>query len=369
MGNYIPKGAALAAAASLFLAGCGVSSSTSSSTPPSSTSSGATASSGTTPSGSRPAWPNGQTPTVALVRELCVGDFFTQWLAGAQAEAKALGMKMVTYCANGDEAQMAADMQTAITLHVNAIILDHGRTQTMEPVIEQALSHHIAVVTFDLESPDRRVSTIDQNDLKLGLDITDEMMNVMDGQAKVGYVYVSGFLPLDKRNAEWLDIQKFFPSMQQVATWGTVSTSTIAQVQNETVAALQAHPDITAILAPYDAFAQGAMNGVMQLNRNVKVFGADISTADIQAMIKPGSPWVATAATDPSDVGRTSVRAAALKILHQYVPTYVEVEPALITQDFLRSHHITDMAQLLTAMPSFGNSGMLQEAWMAPLEH
>ena len=319
---------------------------------------------------SRPAWPGGKQPTVALVRELCVGDFFTQWLAGAQTEAKDLGMKLTSYCANGDEAQMAADMQTAITLHANAIIVDHGRTQTMEPVIEQALKQHINVITFDLESSAPQVITIDQNDLKLGLDIADEMMNEMDGKAKVGYVYAAGFLPLDKRNAEWKDTQKFFPGMQQIATWGTVSTSTIAAVQNETVTALQAHPNMTAILAPYDAFAQGATNGVLQLHRTgVKVFGSDISTADIQTMVKSGSPWVATAATDPADVGRTAVRAAALRILGQYVPTYVEVEPTVITQDFLRSHHITTMAGLLKAMPAFGNSGMLRQPWMQALEH
>lgn len=317
---------------------------------------------------SRPPWPGRKAPTIALVRQLCVGDFFTQWLAGAQAEARALGTHLVTYCANGDNAQMTADMQTAITNKVNAIIVDHGLAPTMDPVIEQALRHHIRVVTFDLESSDRRVVTVDQNDLRLGLDIVDEMMNVMNGKADVGYVYVAGFLPLDKRNAEWKAVQQFFPDMKQVATWGTVSSSTIAAVQNETVAALEAHPDINAILAPYDAFAQGATNGVLQLHRkNVKVFGADISTADIQTMAKPGSPWVATCATDPADVGRTAVRAAALRILGQFVPSYVEVQPTLITQDFLRSHHVRTMAQLLKVMPTFGNTGMLQTPWMKAL--
>ncbi|MCL6596890.1 MAG: sugar ABC transporter substrate-binding protein [Firmicutes bacterium] len=317
---------------------------------------------------SRPPWPGGKAPTIALVRQLCVGDFFTQWLAGAQAEAKALGVKLNTYCANGNNAQMVADMQTAISLHVKAIIADHGLAQTMDPVIEQALNHGIHVVTFDLSSPDPRVVTIDQNDLMLGLEISDAMMNTMNGHANVGYVYVAGFLPLDKRNSEWKAIQQFFPGMKQVATWGTVSTSTIADVQNETVAALQAHPNINAILAPYDAFAQGAVNGILQLHRkNVKVFGADISTADIQTMVKPGSPWVATCATDPADVGRTAVRAAALRILGQYVPTYVEIDPTLITQQFLRAHHVTTMAQLLRVLPSFGNTGQLQTSWMKAL--
>jgi simple sugar transport system substrate-binding protein len=298
--------------------------------------------------------------TVALVRELCVGDFFTQWLAGAQAEARATGIHLVTSCASGGEARMASNMQSAITQHVKGIVIDHGRTQTMEPVIESALKAGIPVVTFDLASSDPRVVSIDQNDLSLGLKISDAMLNMMNGNATVGYVYASGFLPLDKRNAEWAAIKKFFPDMKQVATWGTVSSSTIGDVQNETVAALQAHSSMNAILAPYDAFAQGATNGVKQLHRNVKVFGADISTADIRAMTASGSPWVATAATNPADVGRTAMDAIGYKILNKPIITYIEIEPRVITQQYLRSHHIKTMQQLNKALPSFANSHTLR---------
>lgn len=291
--------------------------------------------------------------TIALVRQLCTGDFFAQWLTGAQAEASALHISLNTSCASGNDAQMVSNGRTAITQGVQGIIFDHGLAQPMAPVVAQALRSNIPVVTFDLETTDTRVTTIDQNDLQLGLQITDAMIADVNGKANVGLAHVGGFLPLDKRKSQWDTVQRFFPGMHQVATWGTVSAATVAAVQNQTVAALTAHPEMSAILAPYDAFALGATNAVAQAHRSVRIYGADISTADIQVMTRPGSPWVATSATDPATVGATAVRAIALKALHRTVPTYVEVNPALVTQSFLRSHHIRNMEDLRRVLPAF----------------
>ena len=49
------------------------------------------------------------------------------------------------------------------------------------------------------------------------------------------------------------------------------------------------------------------------LEDQVRVYGADISNADIAVITAEGSPWVATTATDPSNVGAVAVRAAAFR--------------------------------------------------------
>ena len=41
---------------------------------------------------------------VALVRQLSSGDYFEQWLAGAQAQAEALGIELLVSSAEGDNA-------------------------------------------------------------------------------------------------------------------------------------------------------------------------------------------------------------------------------------------------------------------------
>ena len=130
------------------------------------------------------------------------------------------------------------------------------------------------------------------------------------------YVYVSGFAPLDRRDAVWQQFKQDNPGITEVAQIGVVSDNTAAQVAEQAKAALQANPDVTAIFAPFDEFAKGAVQAVQELGLEdqVRVYGADISNADIAVMTAEGSPWVATSAADPSNVGAVAVRAAALLV-------------------------------------------------------
>ena len=142
------------------------------------------------------------------------------------------------------------------------------------------------------------------------------------GEGEVIYVYVSGFAPLDRRDAVWQQFKQDHPGITEVAQIGIVSDNTAAQVAEQAKAALQANPDVTAIFAPYDEFAKGAVQAVQELGLEdqVRVYGADISNADIAVMTAEGSPWVATSATDPSNVGAVAVRAAALLVAGEEVP-------------------------------------------------
>ena len=58
-------------------------------------------------------------------------------------------------------------------------------------------------------------------------------------------------------------------------------------------AVLRANPGLQVIFAPFDEFAKGAKIAVDEagLGEQVKIYSADISTADIQIMKEPGSAW------------------------------------------------------------------------------
>jgi simple sugar transport system substrate-binding protein len=298
--------------------------------------------------GALPAKLAGGTVKIALVRQLSQGDFFEQWLSGAQAEAKALHVNLEVLSGNGDNAQQATYLQQAINEKVNAIIVDHGFAQTMQPVVAKAAAAHIPLVAFDLQPGVAADPVIDQDDPV----VADEALSVLKqdtgGKAQVIYAYVAGYRPLDLRNGAWDAFKKANPGIKQVAQIGVVNSSTVPQVADQAKAALEAHPGVTAIFAPYDAFAQGATLAVdeLGLQKKVKIYGGDISTADIGTMTAANSPWVVTAATDPADVGRVAVRAAALLVLGDKVPLDIVVPPQQITQQFLLSNKIVNMVDL-----------------------
>lgn len=296
---------------------------------------------------------NGSDVTIALVRQLSSGDYYELWLQGAQAEAKKLGVDLEVSDANGKDEQQATYLQTAVASGADAIIVDHGFGDTIQPGIAQALDANIPVVAFDVDPGDDRAVTLDQSDDQIGQQITGQLVKDTGGTAQVIYAYVAGYAPLDKRNAVWEDVKKQNPGLDQVAQIGVVDDNTAAEVADQAKAALQANPDVTAILAPYDEFAKGATLAVQELGlqKKVKVYGADISTADIGVITDTDSPWVATSTTDPSNVGAVAVRAAYLKATGGDVEQSIEIPPTLITQDELKAKKVTTLQELITAFP------------------
>lgn len=290
---------------------------------------------------------------IALVRQLSTGDYYEQWLTGAKAEATELGVNLQTYSADGDNAKQATQLQQATAAKPGAIIVDHGFTDSLKAPVAAAIDAKIPIVSFDVDTGSTDVTTVDQSDATIAKDITDKLVTDTSGTAQVIYAYVAGYAPLDKRDAVWKTVKTANPGLEQVAQVGVVNASTAAQTADQVKAALQAHPGVSAILAPYDEFAKGAVQAVneLKLNSKVKVYGADISNADISVITKADSPWVATAATDPANVGAVTVRAAYLKATGGTVDAAIEVPPALITQDVLRSKSITTVPDLVKAFP------------------
>jgi simple sugar transport system substrate-binding protein len=87
---------------------------------------------------------------VALVRGLSEGDFAQRYLAGAQSMADQFGITLTDLSVGSDSADIMALLEAAITLKVDAIVIDHGPPDILLPQIERALDLGIKVVAFDL---------------------------------------------------------------------------------------------------------------------------------------------------------------------------------------------------------------------------
>jgi simple sugar transport system substrate-binding protein len=119
----------------------------------------------------------------------------------------------------------------------------------------------------------------------------------------------------------------------------------------------------------WDEFAKGtvrAINGAGMADQ-VKVYSVDVTNEDIGMMTEPGSPWAATVATDSYSVGRLAVRAAVAAVAGEQVGKYLQVAPSLITQKFLLDNQITNMDELVAALPALGESPLVWPDWMCAL--
>jgi simple sugar transport system substrate-binding protein len=303
---------------------------------------------------------------VALISLISQGDFFQAYRVGAVRQAKALGINLRLFPGNGDGAVERDAVQQAINLGVKAIIIDHGRLDTLSDLVNQALKAGIKVVAFDVNLNNPAIPQVEQSDKDLATLVLGQALKDNGTSFDAGLVFVAGFAPLDRRRAVWDDVLKQNPNIHQVAQWGSVSNPVATNVADQTAAVFRAHPDISVVFAPWDEFARGANLAVAEnkLSSKVKIYSADISTADIQAIRAPDSAWVATAATNPAVVGEVSVRAAALLLAGQDPGHEILVEPALVTRDLLVKDNIQNVKDLEEKVPSFAGSSAATAAWI-----
>jgi simple sugar transport system substrate-binding protein len=303
---------------------------------------------------------------VALVNYLSTGDFFQAYEAGAQKQAKALGIDLRIYEGRQDATQQRDQIQQAINLGVSAIIVNHGLPESLKDIVQTALDKGIKVVAFDVDLGNPKVPQIEQSDHDLATLLLDKALKDNGDAFSAAYVYVAGFAPLDRRDAVWKQFKAAHPKVKEAARFGTVDNPIAQSVANQASAAYRAHPDVRVVFAPYDEFARGAKLAADEagISSKLKIYSADISTADIEAIRAPDSPWVATAATNPAVVGAVSVRAAALLVAGQDPGHRIEIKPALITRDDLVKNNIRTVAELGTKFKDFRRADVAQASWI-----
>lgn len=307
---------------------------------------------------------------IALVNYLSEGDFFQAYEAGAQKQAKALGIDLRIYEGRQDAAEQREQIQQAISLGVSAIIVNHGLPESLKDVVQRALDKGIKVVAFDVDLNNPKVPQIEQSDHDLATLLLNQAVKDNGDAFSAGYVYVAGFAPLDRRDAVWREFKSAHPQVQEKARFGTVNNPIAQSVANQAAAAYRAHPDIRVVFAPYDEFARGAKLAAdeAKLGSKVRIYSADISTADIEAIRAPNSAWVATAATNPAVVGAVSVRAAALAVAGEGLAHHIVVKPTLIMRDDLVKNDIKTVTELGARFPAFRSSDAASAAWIPVAE-
>lgn len=304
---------------------------------------------------------------IAIVQNSGQGDYFQQYLNGTRQQAEALGMELDVYDAQGDNATQAVQLEQAISSGVDGIIVRHGFPDTLCPGVNDAIERGIPVVIYDVEiqqcAPDA-VQT-QQSDYEMASLVLDKMVEDIGSGNQVGYVNVLGIAPLDRRHEVWEEY-KAEHDWEELFHTGTYTNSTATDTAAMVDSALKSNTDVVAIYAPYDELTKGTLSALEQNPglEDVLVYGADISTADIELMIADGSPWIATGATDPNAIGAVVVRTLALHMAGELDEMKVEFPPILITQDFLRENEIRNMEDLRAKEPALNIAEVSSADWL-----
>lgn len=295
---------------------------------------------------------------IALVMRQNVGTFSAQYISGVKSEVEKNGGELTVFNADGDLSKMASNLDAAVNQHFDGILLDHGTAEALQQGAEKAVSKKIPLVLFDTDIKLDGVPVVEQDDQKLADLSLEKLAEDTSKKGNIVKIWVAGFPPMEKRQITYDAFLKKYPDIKEIAAFGTASNNTALDTQTQMEAILKKYPnkgDITAVWASWDEFAKGATRAIQQAGRTeIKVYGIDLSDEDLQMMQEENTPWLATAAVDPSNIGRIQAQTVFKKIGGEQVPDSVKLNPVLVKKDDLPKDKKVTMADLSQYLKDWG---------------
>lgn len=318
---------------------------------------------------------NGEEVKIMVIRKIGGDDHTAQYLAGAKKEGEELGFTVDTFTANGDTAKFHDAIAQASTQDYDGVIISHGDDAATVDAVKDLVEKDKKVVTFDSIDGLKEVEGVTltaQDDQALAKLALDQLINDFNGEAKIAYLWVDGFPPMVRRNAVYEEALKNNPGIKEIDRFGVASANTSVDTQNAVAAMLKKYPEgeLDAIFATWDAFATGAVRALKEAGRDeIKIYGIDVSNADLQLMQEEGSTWKYTAAVDPALIGKVNMRILAKKLAGEETPQEYALNASLISQEELASsEEPINMVNLSKVVAGWGESTDFEEDWMKTLK-
>lgn len=318
---------------------------------------------------------NGEGAKIKVIRKIGGDDHTAQFLAGAKAEGEALGFTVDVFTANGDTAKFHDAIAQGLQEDYDGFIISHGDDAATVEDVKKLTEAGKSVVTFDSNGDLAQVEGVtltSQDDEALATLALEQLVKDHNGKANIVYLWVDGFPPMVRRNNIYKEVLTANPEIKEVERFGVAAADTSVQTQNAVAAMLNKHPkgSIDAIFATWDAFAIGAARAIKEAGRDeIKIYGIDVSNADLQLIQEENSPWKYTAAVDPKLIGEINMRLLAKKLAGEETPQTYDLEAALVSGEKLQeSKEPVNMVNLAEIIEGWGKSSEFEEEWMKTLK-
>lgn len=312
---------------------------------------------------------------IKVIRKIGGDDHTAQFLAGAKQEGESLGFKVDVFTANGDTAKFHDAINQALQQDYDGFVISHGDDAATVEDVKKLTEAGKSVVTFDSNADIAQVNGVtltSQDDEALAKLALDQLVKDQKGKANIVYLWVDGFPPMVRRNKVYQETLKANPEIEEVERFGVAAADTSTQTQNAVAAMLNKHKkgEIDAIFATWDAFAIGAARAIKEAGRDeIKIYGIDVSNADLQEIQGKDSSWKYTAAVDPKLIGAVNIRLLAKKLAGEETPQTYDLEASLVSQEQLqKSKDPVNMVNLANIIDGWGKSNAFEEAWMKTLK-
>jgi len=270
-------------------------------------------------------------PTIGLALSTQNNPFFVTLKKGAEDEAKAQGIRLVTVDAQDDAAKQIASIEDLIQKKVKVILVNPTDSDAVVSAVKAANAAGIPVVSLDRSVNGGEVAAHIASDNVAGGKMAGEFIKEkIGGKGNVVELEgIAGASAARERGKGFHDVVDGDAAIKVVAKQPADFDRAKGMSVMENI--LQGQKDVAAVFAHNDEMALGALQGLESAGRkNVVVVGFD-ATADAVAAVKAGK-LSATVAQKPELIGKMGVDTAKKLIDGQKVEKSIPVPLELVKQ-------------------------------------
>ncbi len=260
--------------------------------------------------------------------------FYKDLEDGLQTEAAKHHYTLIVTAGEFDLGKQSAQIEDFITRKVDAIILCPVDSRGIGQAVKKANEAGIPVFTADIAAQEGTVVSHIASDNIAGGRLAGEylakILNEKGSVAIIGQPTVSSVL--DRVQGFKEAIAKF-PGISIVADVNGEGVRDKAMQTTSDI--LQAHPDLKGIFGINDDSALGALDAVMQFNRNnIAIVGYDATPPAVDAIMK-GSPLKADVIQYPKKIGSTTIEKISEFLEGKQPAKIIPVEVGIVDKEAL----------------------------------
>ncbi|MFG2787106.1 substrate-binding domain-containing protein [Streptomyces sp. NPDC048419] len=274
---------------------------------------------------------NSTDPKMGLSLSTLNNPFFVQIRAGAQAEARKLGVDLTVTDAQNDASQQANQLQNFTSSGLGAIIVNPVDSDAASNSVKAADKAKIPVIAVDRGVNKAAVDALVASDNVKGGELAAKTIaSKLGGKGKIVILQgQAGTSAARERAAGFAAGLKAYPDLKVVAQQPADfdRTKGLDVMSN----LLQAHPDVQGVIAANDEMALGAIKALgSKAGKSVQVVGFDGTPDGLKAV--EGGILYASVAQQPSQLGRIAVDNALKALQGKKVEETVKVPVKVVTK-------------------------------------
>lgn len=232
-------------------------------------------------------------------------------------------------------------IEDCIARGADAIIIQEGDIKMAAPPLEEAREKGIIIGSMDAGTAPFVDVVVESNNWVMGAEMACELINRRHGKARIVLITNPIGQMIRMREGPLRLVLTEYPESEIVAEFVYAWPDFFPDIKAKMEAVLEAHPEpgsINAVFATFDGAGVAAAAAIREAGRQDEfiITGVDGDPMAYEEMIKPDSPFVATAAQQPWLIAKAAVvkvvallEGEELPIRHFYIPSKIVRREAL----------------------------------------